>query len=72
MGANPWTAIDQIRSRLDLNCAAVQVNIGLENALKGIIDIIWMKALYFEGDSGEKIREDEVPKDMLEFVEEKW
>lgn len=40
MGANPWTAIDQIRSRLDLNCAAVQVNIGLENALKGIIDII--------------------------------
>jgi len=46
-----------------LNCAAVQVNIGLENALKGIIDIIRMKALYFEGDSGEKVREDEIPKD---------
>jgi len=33
MGANPWAAIDQIRSRLELKVAAVQVNIGVENGL---------------------------------------
>lgn len=72
MGANPWAAIDQIRSRLGLHVAAVQVNIGIENGLRGIIDIVWMKAMYFDGDKGEVIRIEEVPKDMLKFVEEKW
>ena len=72
MGANPWSAIDQIRSRLGLHVAAVQVNIGIENGLRGIIDIVWMKAMYFDGDKGEVIRIEEVPKDMLKFVEEKW
>jgi len=71
MGANPWTAIEQIRSRLELKVAAVQVNMGLENALKGVIDIVRKKALFFDGDSGDIVREEEIPKDHLEFVEEK-
>ena len=71
MGANPWTAIEQIRDRLNLKVAAVQVNMGLENALKGLIDIVRRKALYFDGDSGEVVREEPVPKEHLEFVEEK-
>ena len=71
MGANPWTAIEQIRSRLELKVAAVQVNMGLENALKGVIDIIRKKALYFDGDSGDIVREEEVPKEYQEIVEEK-
>lgn len=71
MGANPWTAIEQIRSRLELKVAAVQVNMGLENALKGVIDIVRKKALYFDGDSGDTVREEEIPKEHLEFVEEK-
>lgn len=44
---------------------------GLENALKGLIDIVRRKALYFDGDSGEVVREEPVPKEHLEFVEEK-
>jgi elongation factor G len=52
MGANPWSCIRQIRSRLGLNVAAVQVNIGVENGLKGIIDIVRNRAIYFDGDKG--------------------
>jgi elongation factor G len=33
MGADPWHSIQSVRDRLDLNCAAVQVNIGIENGL---------------------------------------
>ena len=33
MGANPWTCIEGIRERLGLNCAPVQINIGIENGL---------------------------------------
>ena len=33
MGADPWNCIDTIRDRLDLHCAAIQINIGIENGL---------------------------------------
>jgi len=33
MGADPWAAIEGARVRLGLNCAAVQINIGVENGL---------------------------------------
>lgn len=33
MGADPWNCIETVRDRLGLNCAAVQVNIGVENGL---------------------------------------
>ena len=66
MGANPWTAIDGARKRLNLNCAAVQMPIGLDMSLKGLIDLIKMKAVYFDGKSGETIREEEIPANLLE------
>jgi len=52
MGADPWMAIEGARSRLNLNCAAVQINIGVENGLEGVIDLIKWKAYYFDGEKG--------------------
>lgn len=71
MGADPWKGISEARSRLSLNAAAVQVNIGVENGLNGIVDLVKMKAFYFDGPSGEVIREEEIPDDLLEFCKEK-
>lgn len=71
MGADPWGAIQSVRDRLSLNCAAVQVNIGVENGLVGIVDLIRMKANYFDGDSGEEIREEEIPANLKDFCVEK-
>ena len=54
-----------------MNAAPVQVNIGIENGLQGVVDLIKMKALYFEGEKGIDVVEREIPEDMKEFVNEK-
>lgn len=69
-GANPFSAIEQIRNRLKLNAAAVQIPIGLENELKGMIDLLTMKAYYFEGASGEEVVEDEIPEKFKKQAKE--
>ena len=43
----------------------------MENGLKGVVDLVKMKAIYFDGDSGETLREEDVPADMKQFCIEK-
>lgn len=52
MGANPWKAIEQINHKLKLPAAAIQVPIGSEDSFQGVVDLIRMRALYFEGPKG--------------------
>jgi elongation factor G len=54
-----------------LNAAAVQVNIGIENGLDGVVDLVTMKACYFDGENGETVREEEIPAKMVELCNEK-
>ena len=51
-GANPWRIIDQIRSKLRMPAAAVQVPIGVEDELKGVVDLVRWKAVYNLGEKG--------------------
>jgi len=71
MGADPWFCIQSVRERLGLNCAPVQVNIGIENGLQGVVDLVRMKALYFEGEKGNEVVERDIPQDMADFCKEK-
>ncbi|KAI4217518.1 MAG: hypothetical protein LQ351_000113 [Letrouitia transgressa] len=72
MGANPFKAIDQINHKLRIHAAAMQVPIGLEDSLKGVVDLIRMKAIYNEGQKGELIREsDEIPTEVLQLALER-
>lgn len=64
-------AIEGARERLSLNAAAVQVNIGIENGLEGVIDLVTWKACYFDGDKGEEVREEEIPESYLAECKEK-
>lgn len=64
LGANPKRVLTQMRSKLNHNAAFVQLPIGLENNCKGIVDLIEEKAIYFEGDFGDTIRYDEIPKEL--------
>ncbi|MEN6330907.1 MAG: elongation factor G [Smithella sp.] len=64
-GANPFRVIDQLRSKLGHNALAMQIPIGLETNLEGVVDLVGMKALYFDGDNGEIIRTEEIPKELL-------
>lgn len=60
-GANPFRVKDQLREKLGHNAVMVQIPIGLEDKLEGVVDLVTMKANYFEGKSGEVIREDKIP-----------
>ena len=60
-GANPFRVIEQLKSKLGHNAVAMQIPIGLEADLEGIVDLVSMKALYFDDANGETIRETEIP-----------
>ena len=70
-GANPFRVIDAIREKLLLNAAAIEYPIGLEDQHSGLVDLIRMKAMYFDGENGENIREEEIPADMLAQCKDK-
>ena len=60
-GANPFKVRMQLREKLGLNAYMMQIPIGLEDKLEGVVDLVSMKAIYFEGDSGENLRYAEIP-----------
>jgi len=63
-GANPFRVTEQLREKLKHNAVLVQIPIGLEAAHQGVIDLITMKALYFDGDNGEVRRVEEIPAEL--------
>ncbi|MBN1932005.1 MAG: elongation factor G [Desulfobacterales bacterium] len=64
-GANPFRVIEQLNKKLGHNAVAMQIPIGLEADLSGIVDLVSFKAIYFDGDNGEMPRVEEIPKDLL-------
>ena len=65
-GANPFRVIAQLRTKLGHNAVAMQIPIGLETELQGVVDLVTMKAMYFDGDSGEDVRIEAIPQSLLE------
>ena len=55
MGANPWRAIEQINTKLKIPAAAIQVPIGAEDNLQGVVNIIDRVALYNDGAQGKSL-----------------
>jgi elongation factor G len=63
-GANPYRVTEQLREKLKHNAVLMQIPIGLEAEFQGVVDLIEMKALYFDGDSGEIRRVEEIPEHL--------
>lgn len=63
-GANPSRALQQLRTKLNHNAAFINIPIGLEGNLRGIIDLIEERSIFFEGPFGQSIRFDEIPAEM--------
>ena len=70
MGGDFDMSLESIKKRLAGNkVVAIQYPMGAAETFQGIIDIIEMKAYHFEGDSGENIKEVEIPADVKDKVE---
>ncbi|XP_071377272.1 elongation factor G, mitochondrial isoform X1 [Centroberyx affinis] len=71
MGANPYRALQQMRTKLNHNAAFVNIPIGLEGNMRGIIDLIEERSMYFEGPFGQNIRYDEIPAEFRAEAEDR-
>ena len=65
-GANPLRVCSQLRDKLGLNAHMMELPIGLEDKLEGVVDLIAMKSIYFEGADGSELRTAEIPAHMVE------
>jgi elongation factor G len=70
-GANFMRCVDMIRTRLRANPIAIQLPIGAEEKFEGVVDLIKMKAIYWDMETqGMKFEYREVPDSMREECEE--
>ena len=69
-GANPKKVIGQIKEKLGVTPLPLQLPMGAESRFQGVIDLIHMEAVFFDGNSGEKVRRDAIPEEFLEEAKE--
>jgi elongation factor G len=63
-GANPRRVVEGLRDKLKLNAVLMQIPIGLEADFQGVVDLVTMQALRFEGDAGENVVAGEIPANL--------
>ncbi|MGI9455529.1 MAG: elongation factor G [Aeoliella sp.] len=63
-GANPASVVEQVREKLGAEAVMMQIPIGLEDKFEGVVDLITMKAIYFDGANGEDVRHEDIPADL--------
>ncbi len=65
-GANPDRVVAQLQEKLNLKPVLLTMPIGLEEQFEGVVDLLKMKANYFDGPNGENVREEEIPEGLKE------
>ena len=65
-GANADKVISQLREKLNHNAVMITMPIGREADFAGVVDLVKMKAIYYDGDSGENLRYTDIPAELLE------
>jgi len=70
VGATFEMNLESIFKRLSKNAVPLQLPIGQENNFSGVIDLIKMKAIKFEGKEGEVVKEEDIPNDLMEKAKE--
>jgi len=70
VGASYERTIESIIARLGARPIAMQMPIGMESAFQGVIDLMTMKAIFWDDEFGRDPREDEIPPDLKTEAEE--
>ena len=69
-GANFFKVYDQLRDRFRTNAVAIQIPIGSENDLRGIVDLVRMRAKIYNNDLGTDIEDTEIPEEVKQQAQE--
>ncbi|MCF7940110.1 MAG: elongation factor G [Spirochaetia bacterium] len=70
-GANPYKVTDQLIKKLGHNAVMMQIPIGLEDRFEGVVDLITMQAVYFDGPQGDDVRFGEIPAELEQKAAER-
>ncbi len=70
IGASFEKSLNSIWQRLSKNAVALQLPIGLEDKFEGVIDLLEMKALKFEGEWGQIVKKEEIPTELKKEAQE--
>ncbi len=65
-GANPYRVTDALIEKLRLNAVMITIPVGLEDQHRGHVDLVEMKAYINEGESGEIVKEEPIPADLVD------
>jgi len=68
-GADPFRVVAQLKDKLGHQAVCMQIPIGLEADFDGVVNLVSMKAVYFDGLNGENIRTEEIPVALLTEAE---
>ncbi|MEK7188450.1 MAG: elongation factor G, partial [Patescibacteria group bacterium] len=66
IGADFAGSLASIRDRLGANAAPIQIPIGIEHSLRGVIDLLGMKAYTYKAVEANELVQEEIPADLLE------
>ena len=70
-GADFLKVVDQMEKRLGANPVPIQLAIGAEDEFRGVIDLVKMKAIYWDGDDmGTTFKEEEIPDELSDLANE--
>jgi elongation factor G len=69
VGASFFGVIDKVKERLGANALALQMPIGEEDSFAGVVDLVEMKAIVYQDDSGANFDETPIPENMRETAE---
>ena len=70
-GADFLRVVDQMKTRLGANPIPIQLAIGAEDNFKGVVDLVKMKAIYWDGDDmGTTFELKDIPEDMQDIANE--
>jgi elongation factor G len=70
MGASFEKSFNSILNKLTKNAVAVQIPMGVEDKMSGVIDLVKMKSIYFEGEKGTTVVEKDIPEEWKKEAEE--
>jgi len=69
VGADPARVTAAVEEKLGLVAVPLQLPIGLEDAFRGVIDLVAMEAVCFEGENGEVVRRAPIPDELKESAD---